>query len=874
MASPTGSETPFLAAVPGLIPTQVLPEEPNLIQAQFITNDPGVMQTHILVHDSALMHTQVLMQDPVFKHTQILLRDPNFIETQNLMEAEEFVGSESEEPALTAAQPSCLIAALISLVVFSVCLALIPSLTSLYLPDKSVPVVRSNLSAYSNPWSLRYLTNFTVPAGYATRRKRANSPYDKSSLGRAFSQAMSFPANTIVVVVCSLNIGSGRRRRQQDTQTTSANVYMDVIVDVVPPARCQYSVHCQSNFRDEIVNKFQETQTFSLSANLTTGEALPVALKLIYLIEQGVTTPAPNETPAATTSPTTLTTTTDTTTAYAANGTTTLPLGATTGASSTTTLSATTVSTVPGTTTSTTTTAATTPTTSTTTTAATTSTTTTTTTTTCYYGKDKVQLIDGTQRSIEHLHIGDRIWTLTPPAQTPIQDEIILIMHNGTNLPALFYVFTTVNGNQVRITERHFIPVYDNKEQQVKVIRASFVQPEHYLLMNNKTFQETQTFSLSANLTTGEALPVALKLIYLIEQGVTTPSSTEASTTTTESTTIYSTTVPISTTTVTLAPGATTGSTVTGATTTTAKATTTTKCYYGKDKVQLIDGTQRSIEHLHIGDRIWTLTPPAQTPIQDEIILIMHNGTNLPALFYVFTTVNGNQQVKVIRASFVQPEHYLLMNNKTVPIRTISTQTGVGFYAPLTLSGYLTVNGISTAVFSDWYETSFETIQRVFLPVRVYYQLSRWMFGSDYNPICLPYKKLAMLTTFLETQEFEEPTFPPKRSTYIIAGVICLLLFSISLVLIPSLTSLYLPDKSVPVVRSNLSTYSNPWSLRYLTNFTVPAGYATRRKRAYSPYDKSSLGRAFSQAMSFSANTIVVVVCDLNIGSGRRRRQQ
>ena len=89
------------------------------------------------------------------------------------------------------------------------------------------------------------------------------------------------------------------------------------------------------------------------------------------------------------------------------------------------------------------------------------------------------------------------------------------------------------------------------------------------------------------------------------------------------------------------------------------------------------------------------------------------------AFFYVFTTVDGSQvriterhfipvyddkqhQVKVIRASFVQPEHYLLMNNKTVAIRTISTQTAVGFYAPLTLSGYLTVNGISTAVFSDW----------------------------------------------------------------------------------------------------------------------------------------------------------------------------
>ena len=71
-----------------------------------------------------------------------------------------------------------------------------------------------------------------------------------------------------------------------DTDTASLSVYMDVVLDVVPPERCRGSIQCQSNFRDGVVKKFQDTPTFTLTANTVTGEPLPVALKLVYLIAQ------------------------------------------------------------------------------------------------------------------------------------------------------------------------------------------------------------------------------------------------------------------------------------------------------------------------------------------------------------------------------------------------------------------------------------------------------------------------------------------------------------------------------------------------------------------------------------------------------------
>jgi hypothetical protein len=90
------------------------------------------------------------------------------------------------------------------------------------------------------------------------------------------------------------------------------------------------------------------------------------------------------------------------------------------------------------------------------------------------------------------------------------------------------------------------------------------------------------------------------------------------------------------------------------------------------------------------------------------------------AIFYVFQTYEDDQvsltgshnihifdpddnQIKTIHASKVTMKHHLIMYRKKMRIKTISINIHQGFYAPLTLSGSLLVNNISTSVFSDRY---------------------------------------------------------------------------------------------------------------------------------------------------------------------------
>ncbi|CAF1277279.1 unnamed protein product, partial [Adineta steineri] len=174
-------------------------------------------------------------------------------------------------------------------------------------------------------------------------------------------------------------------------------------------------------------------------------------------------------------------------------------------------------------------------------------------------------------------------------------------------------------------------------------------------------------------------------------------------------------------------------------------------CFYGKDQVELVHGEKRSIENLIIGDRVWSITPDGNSLIEDEIIMMMHNEPNISALFYTFKTIEGYEvsltdrhnipvydskenQIKTKRSSLVRQEDYLLMYNRKVKIENISINTRIGFYSPLTLTGYLLVNNISTSVFSDSYKTSSNTIQLGFLPIRLYYRLTRMIYGKTYNP--------------------------------------------------------------------------------------------------------------------------------------------
>lgn len=141
-------------------------------------------------------------------------------------------------------------------------------------------------------------------------------------------------------------------------------------------------------------------------------------------------------------------------------------------------------------------------------------------------------------------------------------------------------------------------------------------------------------------------------------------------------------------------------------------------CFYGKDYVNLVNGGRRAIEQLKIGDRIWSMTDNTNELIQDEIIMMMHDGPNQPGLFYTFETEQGyhlsltethtlpvldsdDDQIKFLRASKVTRKHRLLMFNQTIPIKTITYKSLIGYYAPITLSGYLFVNNISASCYSD-----------------------------------------------------------------------------------------------------------------------------------------------------------------------------
>ena len=161
-------------------------------------------------------------------------------------------------------------------------------------------------------------------------------------------------------------------------------------------------------------------------------------------------------------------------------------------------------------------------------------------------------------------------------------------------------------------------------------------------------------------------------------------------------------------------------------------------CFYGKDTVNLVDGGQRAIEDLKIGDRIWTLNHRGTALFQDEVIFMMDNGpkktgkfhlssSTIPfnlhhlALFYTFKTKQGNEisltathniyvylpeqdRIEHLRASKVTLNHRLIMHSQKVDIESITLNSRVGYYSPLTLSSYLYINNISASAFADRYE--------------------------------------------------------------------------------------------------------------------------------------------------------------------------
>ena len=51
-------------------------------------------------------------------------------------------------------------------------------------------------------------------------------------------------------------------------------------------------------------------------------------------------------------------------------------------------------------------------------------------------------------------------------------------------------------------------------------------------------------------------------------------------------------------------------------------------CFYGKDLVSLVNGEQRRIEDLQVGDRVWSIDHQKNRLVEDKIVRMMHNEPN------------------------------------------------------------------------------------------------------------------------------------------------------------------------------------------------------------------------------------------------------
>ncbi|CAF1027719.1 unnamed protein product [Adineta ricciae] len=119
--------------------------------------------------------------------------------------------------------------------------------------------------------------------------------------------------------------------------------------------------------------------------------------------------------------------------------------------------------------------------------------------------------------------------------------------------------------------------------------------------------------------------------------------------------------------------------------------------------------------------------------------------------FYTFTTVEGHQirltdahfivvdrndtgSTETICAEDVNLAHHLVLLGRTVPLASIQYSQLLGFYSPIRLSGYLTVNNFSTSVYSDVLYAPHDLIHQIAIPFRLYYHVARWLFGRHYHP--------------------------------------------------------------------------------------------------------------------------------------------
>ena len=66
---------------------------------------------------------------------------------------------------------------------------------------------------------------------------------------------------------------------------------------------------------------------------------------------------------------------------------------------------------------------------------------------------------------------------------------------------------------------------------------------------------------------------------------------------------------------------------------------------------------------------------------------------------YIVAVTDDDRQIQLIRALDVTLDHRLIMLNRTIALKKIVYSVRVGYYSPITLSGYLLVNNLSTSVY-------------------------------------------------------------------------------------------------------------------------------------------------------------------------------
>ena len=129
------------------------------------------------------------------------------------------------------------------------------------------------------------------------------------------------------------------------------------------------------------------------------------------------------------------------------------------------------------------------------------------------------------------------------------------------------------------------------------------------------------------------------------------------------------------------------------------------------------------------------------------------HAVSLTSAHFIIAVARTETRMKIIRASQVTLQHRLIIADRTVSLKKITYAERIGYYSPITLSGYLAVNNLSTSVYVDWWVARFwslsclpilfirfslhashEFFHRVAGPFRVYYRTTRWFFGNNYVP--------------------------------------------------------------------------------------------------------------------------------------------